>query len=89
MNLYSPENVYVDQACALHLQAVRRGKQWICSEVSVTRSLGYGTYSFTVEDVSHFDPAAVLSIFTWDYSTNQGNNGEFDINMSRRADPQN
>jgi hypothetical protein len=88
-NLYGPENVYVDQAGALHLQAVRRGEQWSCSEVSLTRSLGYGTYSFTVEDISHFEPAAVFSVFMWDYSSNQGNNGEFDINVSRWADPQN
>ena len=88
-NLYDPNNIYVDQAGALHLQIINRDNQWTCSEVNLTRSLGYGTYSFTVEDTSHFEPAVVFGIFTWDYSSNQGNRGEFDINISRWADPQN
>lgn len=88
-NSYDPNNVYVDQAGALHLQIVNRDNQWTCSEVNLTRSLGYGTYSFTVEDTSHFEPAVVFGIFTWDYSSNEGNHGEFDINISRWADPQN
>ena len=88
-NPYDPDNVYVDQAGALHLQIVNRDNQWTCSEVNLTRSLGYGTYSFTMEDTSHFEPAVVFGIFTWDYSSDQGNHGEFDINISRWADPQN
>jgi hypothetical protein len=88
-NPYDPNNVYVDRAGALHLQIVNRNSQWSCSEVNLTRSLGYGTYSFTVEDTSHFEPAVVFGMFTWDYSSNQGNHGEVDINISRWADPQN
>jgi hypothetical protein len=88
-NPYDPNNVYVDQTGALHLQIVNRDNQWSCSEVNLTRSLGYGTYSFTVEDTSHFEPAVVFGIFTWDYSSNQGNHGEFDINITRWADAQN
>ena len=49
----------------------------------MTRSLGYGTYTFTVEDTSQLDPAAVFGIFTWDYSTDEQNNREFDINFTR------
>ena len=55
----------------------------------MTRSLGYGTYVFTVEDTSNLDAAAFFAIFTWDHSTKQGNHGEFDINISRWGDPQN
>ena len=88
-NPYDPNNVYVDPAGALHLQIINRDNQWTCSEVNLTRSLGYGTYSFTVEDTSHFEPSVVFGIFTWDYSSNQGNHGEFDINISRWADPEN
>ena len=40
----------------------------ICSEATLTRSLGYGTYRFVVRDVSHIDPSNVFSIFTFDYS---------------------
>jgi hypothetical protein len=88
-NPYDPGNVYVDQSGALHLQIVNRKNQWTCSEVNVTRGLGYGTYVFTVEDTSKLDPAAFFAIFTWDHSSNQGNHGEFDINISRWGDPQN
>lgn len=88
-NPYDPKNVYVDPAGALHLQIVNRNNQWTCSEVNLTRSLGYGTYSFTVEDTSHFEPAAFFGIFTWDYSSNQGNFSEFDIDISRWGDPAN
>jgi len=88
-NPYDHNNVHVDQAGALHLQIVNRNNQWTCSEVSLTRSLGYGTYSFTVEDTSRLESPVVFGIFTWDYSSNQGNHGEFDINISRWADPQN
>jgi hypothetical protein len=51
--------------------------------VNLTRSLGYGTYSFTVEDTSGLEPPVVFSMFTWDYSTDQENHREFDINISR------
>jgi hypothetical protein len=88
-NPYDPNNVYVDQSGALHLQVVQRNGQWTCSEVNVTRSLGYGTYVFTVEDTSSLDPAAFFTIFTWDHSSTQGNHGEFDINISRRNSPRN
>jgi hypothetical protein len=88
-NPYDPNNVYLDQSGALHLQVVQRNGQWTCSEVNVTRSLGYGTYVFTVEDTSSLDPAAFFTIFTWDHSSTQGNHGEFDINISRRDSPQN
>jgi hypothetical protein len=86
-NPYNPENVYTDRAGALHLQIVNRDQRWTCSEVKLTRSLGYGTYSFTVEDTSGLDPSVVFGIFTWDYSTDEQNNREFDINISRWGDP--
>jgi len=89
VNTYDPNNVFVDKAGALHLQIINRNNQWTCSEVNLTRSLGYGTYSFTVEDTSHLEPAAVFAMFTWDFSSDQGNHREFDINISRWADPQN
>jgi hypothetical protein len=86
-NPYNPSNVYTDQAGALHLQIIKRDQRWTCSEVSLTRSLGYGTYSFTVEDTSSLEPTLVFGMFTWDYSTDQQNNREFDINISRWGDP--
>jgi hypothetical protein len=88
-NPYDPSNVYVDESGALHLQIVNRNNQWSCSEVNVTRSLGYGTYVFTVEDTSNLDPAVSFTMFTWDHSSSQGNHGEFDVNIGRWGDPQN
>jgi hypothetical protein len=88
-NPYNPENVYTDRAGALHLQIVNRNQRWTCSEVKLTRSLGYGTYSFIVKDTSRLDPSLAFSVFTWDYSTDEQNNREFDINISRWGDPDN
>jgi hypothetical protein len=88
INPYSPENVFTDKAGALHLQIVQRDQQWTCSEVNLTRSLGYGTYSFTVEDISRLEPNVVFGIFTWDYSTDQENHGEFDVEISRWGEPE-
>lgn len=88
-NPYNPENVYLDQAGALHLRIMNRDQRWTCSEVNLTQSLGYGTYSFIVEDVSKLEPSVVFGIFTWDYSTDQENHREFDINITRWDDPEN
>jgi hypothetical protein len=87
-NPYNPDNVYVDQSGALHLRIIKRDQQWTCSEVSLTQSLGYGTYSFTVEDISKLEPSVVFGMFTWDYSTDQENHRELDIDISRWGDPQ-
>jgi hypothetical protein len=87
-NPYNPDNVYVDQSGALHLRIIKRDQQWTCSEVNLTESLGYGTYSFTVEDISKLEPSVVFGVFTWDYSTDQENHREFDIDISRWGDPQ-
>jgi hypothetical protein len=87
-NPYNPDNVYTDAAGALHLRIVKRDQRWTCSEVNLIRALGYGTYSFTVEDTSSLEPAVVFTMFTWDYSTDQQNNREFDINITHWADPE-
>jgi hypothetical protein len=88
-NPYDPDNVYVDKDGALHLQIIKRKESWTCSEVNLTRSLGYGTYSFIVEDISALEPAVTFGMFTWDFSTDQDNHREFDINIGRWGDPEN
>jgi hypothetical protein len=65
-NVYDPDNAWVDPQGLLHLRIARRGDQWTCAEVKLTRSLGYGTYAFIVRDVTNLDPAATFSMFTWD-----------------------
>jgi hypothetical protein len=87
MNLYDPSNAWTDKNGALHLRIARVSGKWTCAEVSLTRSLGYGTYSFVVRDTSHLEPAAVLGMFTWDYSGADQNYREVDIEISRFGDP--
>src|SRR5262249_46646583 len=51
--------------------------------LSLTSSLGYGTYVFVTRDVSKMEPATVFSIFTWDGPAEKENHREFDIEISR------
>jgi len=86
-NLYDPSNAWTDETGALHLRVAKRSGQWTCAEVSLTRSLGYGTYSFVLRDTSHLEPAVVFDMFTWDYAGGDLNNREIDIEISRWGDP--
>jgi hypothetical protein len=88
-NLYDPGNAWTDESGALHLRIAKVSGEWTCAEVSLTRSLGYGTYSFTVRDTSRLEPAAVFGIFTWDYAGADQNNREVDIEITRWGDPAN
>lgn len=83
LNSYDPSNAWIDAGGALHLRIAKKSGQWTCSEVALTRSLGYGSYSFVVRDTSHFEPAVVLAIFTWDYAEGDQNNREMGIEISR------
>ena len=87
-NLYDPRNVRVDAQGHLHLRIAKVSGTWTCAELSLTRSLGYGTYSFVVRDTSGLEPAAVFSMFTWDYSGAADNYREMDIEVSRWGDPE-
>ncbi len=82
-----PANVWKDSSGFLHLRIGRKADNWTCSEVIMTRSFGYGTYLFTVRDISHLEPAAVLSIFTWDELSTSQNHREMDIEISRWGEP--
>jgi hypothetical protein len=87
LNLYDPANAWTDLSGALHLRIARASGKWTCAEVSLTRSLGYGTYSFVVRDISHLEPASVFGIFTWDYSGADQNYREMATEISRWGDP--
>lgn len=86
-NLYDPANAWTDADGALHLRIAKQSDKWTCAEVSLTRSLGYGSYSFVVRDTSHLEPAGVLAMFIWDYAGDDQNNREMDIEISRWGDP--
>jgi hypothetical protein len=70
----------------MHLRISKVNEAWLCSEVSLTRSLGYGTYRFVVRDISHLEPAVVFGMFTWDYAGGEQGNREMDIEISRWGD---
>jgi hypothetical protein len=82
-----PANAWTDPSGALHLRIVNSTGKWTCAEVSLTRSLGYGSYRFVVRETSHLEPAVVLDLFTWDDSGSEQNHRELDIEMARWGDP--
>jgi hypothetical protein len=88
-NYYDSANAWVDEVGALHLRIAKGAKGWTCAEISMTSSLGYGTYEYTVRDTSHLDPAAVFGMFTYDYAGGALNNREMDIEITRFGDPSN
>jgi hypothetical protein len=85
-NNYEASNAWTDQNGALHLRVSKKEQGWTCAEITLTRSFGYGTYSFVVGDTSHLEPPVVLAMFTYDYAGSQQNNREMDIEISRWGD---
>jgi hypothetical protein len=86
-NSYDSANAWTDEHGYLHLRMDKRNGQWSCAEVSLTRSLGYGTYKFVIEDTKPMHPSSVLGFFTWDNSRSEGFHNEFDIELSQWDDP--
>ncbi len=87
---FNPANAWTDANGALHLRVTKNQEGWGCAEVRLTRSLGYGTYSFVVRDISHLEPSAVLTLFTWDSMVGTDENRqELDIETSRWGVPDN
>jgi hypothetical protein len=87
VQLFKTANIRIDSSGFLHMMIVGAPPHWTCSEVMLTRSLGYGTYSFDVEDPSQLEPAAVLSLFTWTDADPDQHHREMDINLTRWGDP--
>jgi hypothetical protein len=86
-NDYDPGNAWTDAGAAMHLRIAKVSGKWTCAEVSLTRSLGYGTYSFAVRDTSHLEPAAAFAMFTYDYAGADENHHEVGMEISRWGDP--
>jgi hypothetical protein len=82
---YDPANVWTDDRGFLHLRVTRERDRWVRAEVKLSRSLGYGSYRFVVEDVSHLEPAAVFAMFTFD---DFGPSREMDIEIGRWSEPE-
>jgi hypothetical protein len=86
-NLYDPGNAWTDASGALHLRIAKVAGKWTCAEVTLTRSLGYGSYAAQVRDTGHLEPAAAFSMFTYDYAGADENYHEAAIEVSRWGDP--
>lgn len=84
--LYDPDNAWTDKSGFLHLRISRQQENWASADVRLSRSLGYGSYRFVVQDVSHLEPAAVFALFTWD---DLGPSREMDIEISKWGEPDN
>src|SRR5262249_18838383 len=82
---YGSGNAWKDKRGFLHLRVTRAREREVTSEVKLSRSLGYGSYRFVVQDVSHLEPSAVFAMFTFDY---QGPSREMDIEISRWGEPE-
>lgn len=89
MNYYDPANAWTDEKGYLHLKMGERNGQWTCAEVNLTRSLGYGTYKFVVQDSAHLSDSAVLGIFTLDERLSEQSRPEMDIELSQWGKPGN
>ena len=85
-NLYDPENVWTDSSGALHMKITNKGGRWYCTQLALTRSLGYGTYILRVRDSTHLEPAAVLSMYTFDEWHGDQYYREMDVEISRWGD---
>lgn len=86
INYFDPTNAWTDEHGYLHLRVTKSGDKWLCSEVSLTRNLGYGLYRFVVRDTSKLEPAVVLGLFTWDEGGDEENHRELDVEISRWGD---
>jgi hypothetical protein len=82
-NFFDPANVWTDERGALHLRISGSPGKWAAAEVKLTRSLGYGTYSFQVRDVSHLEPSALLTLITWDGVGSESTRRELDVELGR------
>ena len=85
-NEYDASNAWTDAEGFLHLRLARREERWTSAEVILTRTLGYGTYAFTVRDISSLDPSAAFGMLTWDDQGAEQNHREMDIEISQWGD---
>lgn len=86
-NSYDPANVWVDDKRHLHLHMGLLNGQWSCAEVNLTRSLGYGSYSFAVEESARLGPSDVIGMFTLGGEQTDATRRELDVEISRWGNP--
>ena len=86
-NVFARAGVTLDAKGRLHLAIRKVGGRWTCAEVALSKSLGYGTYRFTMGSrVDALDRQSVVGLFTWDNDEEDAHR-ELDFEFSRWADP--
>jgi len=81
------DNVWVD-GNGLNLALRYVDGKWLCSEVLLEQSLGYGTYCFSTHGrVDLLDPNLVFGLFTWSDIAKLIKHKEFDFEFSRWGNP--
>jgi hypothetical protein len=89
-NYFSGKNVWTSPDNALHLKISNEDGRWICPEVILKNSFGYGRYVFKIEgDIANLNENVVLGIFTWDNNDCLHNHREIDMEFSLWGDLQN
>jgi hypothetical protein len=86
---YEPANAWVDEHGYLHLLMGQGSGQWHCAGISLTRSLGYGTYRFVVPDTAHLPPSAAFTMYTRADRQDPEDRTDLDFELSRWGKPQN
>ncbi len=87
MHTNSAANAWTDARGWLHLRIAHIRGEWACAEISLPRSLGFGSYSFVVHDIPPLEPGTVLGMFTYDPLEAGQNHREIDIELSQWGDP--
>jgi len=88
-NRYDSANAWTDDGGALHLRIAPSADGWTSAEAILTQSLGYGTYTFVVRDLSGLPPAAVMGLLTWDDFAGDQRFREMAFEFSRWGDAEN
>ena len=83
----SASNVWTDPKGWLHMRITKEPEGWTGAEINLTRSLGYGTYSFVFHALPELEPATVLAIQFWDPLDAGQNHREFDLLLGQFGDP--
>ncbi len=83
INSYDSSNAWVDAKGHLHLRMGLRDGRWTCAEVFLNRSLGYGTYSFVVEDSASLEPWAVEGLYLVDDDRADTTRKELDVELGK------
>jgi hypothetical protein len=86
-NANRASNVWTDDKGWLHLRITHEGGEWAGAELNLSRSLGYGSYSFVIRQAPRFEPGTVMGLFTYDHLEPGPEHREIDIELSQWGDP--